>query len=156
MGHGDGPASLLTHCCMLGKNAASLTFTVVFKSDHGQVSRQRDCTMCRECIREPGWSEKVSLSRIADHFIFNIESVGMLPPKVKRSPSCSRIFHLVKHRYFPVHELGVVANSIDIDKDFERVLLRRWFDMNRRVGVAIIPSGVKKMARAFRFTASFS
>lgn len=37
--------------------------------------------MCRECIREPGWSEKVSLSRIADHFIFGIESVGMLPPK---------------------------------------------------------------------------
>eukprot|EP00904_Undaria_pinnatifida_P009873 jgi/Undpi1/6015/HiC_scaffold_2.g01289.m1 len=45
------------------------------------VARPRDCTMCRECIREPGWSDKVSLTRIADHFIFGIESVGMLPPK---------------------------------------------------------------------------
>lgn len=40
--------------------------------------------MCRECIREPGWGDRVSLSRIADHFIFGIESVGMLPPKVRR------------------------------------------------------------------------
>ncbi|CAM9658549.1 unnamed protein product [Ectocarpus sp. 6 AP-2014] len=46
-----------------------------------KVARPRDCTMCRECIREPGWSDKVSLSRVADHFIFGIESVGMLPPK---------------------------------------------------------------------------
>lgn len=51
-----------------------------------QVARPRDCTMCRECIREPGWNEKVSLSRIADHFIFGIESVGMLPPKVRCPP----------------------------------------------------------------------
>lgn len=46
-----------------------------------KVARPRDCTMCRECIREPGWSDKVSLSRTADHFIFDIESVGMLSPK---------------------------------------------------------------------------
>eukprot|EP00903_Cladosiphon_okamuranus_P005518 g5496.t1 len=46
-----------------------------------KVARPRDCTMCRECIREPGWSDKVALSRIADHFIFGIESVGMLSPK---------------------------------------------------------------------------
>lgn len=58
-----------------------------------KVARPRDCTMCRECIREPGWSDKVSLSRVADHFIFGIESVGMLPPKViclcERTP-CAR------------------------------------------------------------------
>ncbi|CAM9179157.1 unnamed protein product [Choristocarpus tenellus] len=47
-----------------------------------KVARPRDCTMCRECIREVGWGEKVSLERVADHFIFSIESVGALPPKV--------------------------------------------------------------------------
>lgn len=33
------------------------------------VARPRDCTMCRECIRDPEWSERVKLGRINDHFI---------------------------------------------------------------------------------------
>ena len=61
------------------------TFFFFFLIGLIKVARPRDCTMCRECIREPGWSEKVSLTRIADHFIFGIESVGMLPPKVGSS-----------------------------------------------------------------------
>lgn len=31
--------------------------------------RPRDCTMCRECIRQPDWQERVKLSRKFDHFI---------------------------------------------------------------------------------------
>ncbi|KAJ0791968.1 putative DNA-directed RNA polymerase, RpoA/D/Rpb3-type, RNA polymerase, RBP11-like subunit [Helianthus annuus] len=46
------------------------------------VARPRACTLCRECIREPGWEEKVALRRVKDHFIFTIESTGALPPEV--------------------------------------------------------------------------
>lgn len=70
------------------------------------VARPRDCTMCRECIREGDWSDKIKLEvrqqdrgakgggpltrvvgsavsccqRVADHFIFSIESVGSMAP----------------------------------------------------------------------------
>ncbi|CEG45010.1 dna-directed rna polymerase i and iii subunit [Plasmopara halstedii] len=45
------------------------------------VKDQRACTMCRNCIREPGWDKKIRLGRQADHFIFSIESVGMIKPE---------------------------------------------------------------------------
>lgn len=45
------------------------------------VSRPRDCTMCRECIRLEGWNERVQLRRKADHFLFSVESTGCLPPE---------------------------------------------------------------------------
>jgi hypothetical protein len=44
------------------------------------VARPRDCTMCRECIRREGWNNKVHLRRVADHFIFTVESSGCMPP----------------------------------------------------------------------------
>ena len=47
-----------------------------------RVARPRNCTMCRECVRHPGWEEKVGLSRVKDHFIFSVESTGALPPEV--------------------------------------------------------------------------
>lgn len=43
------------------------------------VSRPRDCTLCRECIRLPEWDERVELLRKRNHFIFHVESVGGLP-----------------------------------------------------------------------------
>ncbi|TMW69493.1 hypothetical protein Poli38472_001649 [Pythium oligandrum] len=45
------------------------------------VKDARACTMCRECIREPGWEEKIQLGRKNDHFIFSVESVGMIKPE---------------------------------------------------------------------------
>lgn len=45
------------------------------------VARPRACTMCRECIREPAWDARVKLQRVRDHFIFAVESVGVLTPK---------------------------------------------------------------------------
>lgn len=45
------------------------------------AARPRDCTMCRECIRKEGWSDRVQLRRKADHFIFSVESVGQLRPE---------------------------------------------------------------------------
>ncbi|GBG91118.1 hypothetical protein CBR_g51921 [Chara braunii] len=46
------------------------------------VARPRDCTLCRECIREDGWGERIQLHRVKHHFIFSIESTGALPPNV--------------------------------------------------------------------------
>jgi DNA-directed RNA polymerase I and III subunit RPAC1 len=46
------------------------------------VARPRDCSMCRECIRQEGWSERVRLRRKADHFLFSVESVGNMAPEV--------------------------------------------------------------------------
>ena len=46
------------------------------------AKRPRDCTMCRECIRREGWTEdRVQLRRVADHFIFTVETVGSLRPE---------------------------------------------------------------------------
>lgn len=44
------------------------------------VARPRDCTTCRECIRGD-WSKKVNLKRIKDHFIFSVETSGVLRPE---------------------------------------------------------------------------
>lgn len=49
---------------------------------HLRVARPFQCTMCRECIRQPADREKVKLMRIRDHFIFSIESTGALKPEV--------------------------------------------------------------------------
>jgi DNA-directed RNA polymerase I and III subunit RPAC1 len=47
-----------------------------------RVANPRNCTMCRECIREPENQQKIKLSRQKDHFIFSIESVGILAPEI--------------------------------------------------------------------------
>jgi len=46
-----------------------------------RVANPRNCTMCRECIREPGWEKLVKLRRKKDHYIFHIESTKILHPK---------------------------------------------------------------------------
>lgn len=40
------------------------------------VAKPRNCTLCRECIREPAWTDRVKLERVNDHFIYAVESVG--------------------------------------------------------------------------------
>lgn len=45
------------------------------------VKNARDCTMCRNCLRDPTWGNKIQLGRVSDHFIFNVESVGMIKPE---------------------------------------------------------------------------
>lgn len=46
------------------------------------AARPRDCTMCRECTRTKDWSEFVELRRVANHFIFSVESSGAMTPDV--------------------------------------------------------------------------
>jgi DNA-directed RNA polymerase I and III subunit RPAC1 len=38
--------------------------------------------MCRECIRSPALAAKVELGRVAEHYIFQVETTGAQPPEV--------------------------------------------------------------------------
>jgi len=40
------------------------------------VARPRDCTLCRECTRHPGWRQRIKLGREHEHYNFKINSVG--------------------------------------------------------------------------------
>lgn len=66
-----------------------------------KVARPRDCTMCRECIRLDDWSEKVQLKRKADHFLFSVESSGILPPEVIVREGIS----ILKDKATKIHQL---------------------------------------------------
>jgi DNA-directed RNA polymerases I and III subunit RPAC1 len=44
------------------------------------VENARYDTVSRECLRHPEFKDKVALKRVADHFIFQIESVGFYAP----------------------------------------------------------------------------
>ncbi|KAJ3187087.1 DNA-directed RNA polymerases I and III subunit RPAC1 [Gaertneriomyces sp. JEL0708] len=45
-----------------------------------KVINPRKDTVSREALRHPEFEDKVRLTRVRDHFIFGIESVGILPP----------------------------------------------------------------------------
>jgi len=49
------------------------------KEKRAKVARPRQCTMCRECIRETPWKDRIKLQRVKNHFIFSVESTGILP-----------------------------------------------------------------------------
>eukprot|EP01112_Ceratiomyxa_fruticulosa_P021919 TRINITY_DN787_c0_g1_i1.p1 TRINITY_DN787_c0_g1~~TRINITY_DN787_c0_g1_i1.p1 ORF type:complete len:378 (+),score=79.79 TRINITY_DN787_c0_g1_i1:79-1212(+) len=46
------------------------------------VRDPRACTMCRECIRDDYFNQRIELARVRDHFIFFIETTGAMKPKV--------------------------------------------------------------------------
>jgi len=56
-------------------------FDIEDSDDILRVVRPRNCTMCRECIRDPEWEKRVDLKRVKNYYIFSIESVGMYHPK---------------------------------------------------------------------------
>jgi DNA-directed RNA polymerase I and III subunit RPAC1 len=47
-----------------------------------QVSNPYACTMSRNFMRHPVLKESIRMTRIPNHFIFQVESVGMMPPAV--------------------------------------------------------------------------
>ncbi|KAJ3088606.1 DNA-directed RNA polymerases I and III subunit RPAC1 [Physocladia obscura] len=58
----------------------------VFKNSKGErearVLNARRDTVSREVLRHKEFDGKVRLTRVRDHFIFNIESTGILPPQI--------------------------------------------------------------------------
>lgn len=61
--------------------------------EQAKVVNPRLDTVSREVLRHPELAELVVLSRVRDHFIFNIESVGVVPASVLFSKA---IQHLIK------------------------------------------------------------
>jgi len=57
----------------------------VFTNKDGEkearVVNPRKDTVSRECLRHNEFKDKVKLTRVRDHFIFNVESVGAIPPQ---------------------------------------------------------------------------
>jgi len=57
----------------------------VFTNKNGEkearVVNPRKDTVSRECLRHAEFKDKVKLTRVRDHFIFNVESVGAIPPQ---------------------------------------------------------------------------
>ncbi|OMJ90132.1 hypothetical protein SteCoe_7522 [Stentor coeruleus] len=67
-----------------GENAKALKRKCqakVFDIEDGKaiVANMRDCTSCRECLRDENFG--VVLGKVKDHFIFSIESTGILKPR---------------------------------------------------------------------------
>ena len=46
------------------------------------VSNPYACTMSRNFMRNPTLKESIKMSRVPNHFIFSVESVGMMEPAV--------------------------------------------------------------------------
>ncbi|KAJ2495651.1 DNA-directed RNA polymerase core subunit rpc40, partial [Coemansia sp. RSA 2052] len=47
-----------------------------------KVINARKDTVSREVLRHKEFDDKVRLTRVRDHFIFNVESTGAIPPEV--------------------------------------------------------------------------
>ena len=77
---GDDAKKLVETCPMnvfdiedIGKKSKTVSKAV--------VRDPYNCTMCRECVRDPELEKKVKLQRVRDHYIFTIESAGQLTPE---------------------------------------------------------------------------
>jgi len=55
----------------------------VFDIEDGElyVKNARNCTSCRECIRDEKFESRVKLQKLKDHYEFTVESVGQIEPK---------------------------------------------------------------------------
>ena len=51
------------------------------KGNKAYVKNIRNCTTCRECIRNEKFIGKIELGKITDHYEFHIESVGIYSPE---------------------------------------------------------------------------
>ena len=54
---------------------------IVNKKGNAEIGNVRKCTSCRECIRQEKFKDIIELGKIADHYEFHIESVGMYKPE---------------------------------------------------------------------------
>ena len=54
---------------------------IINKKGNIEVGNIIECTSCRECIRQEKYKDLIELGKIADHYEFHIESVGMYKPE---------------------------------------------------------------------------
>lgn len=61
------------------------------------VANVRACTMCRECIRDDKFNKVVELGKKRNHYIFTVESIGVIPPEVCFSKALQVLKEKVGH-----------------------------------------------------------
>lgn len=98
------------------------------EDDNAFVARPRDCTMCRECIRDPDWNERVELMRKREHFIFHVESTGALPSSTLVTEAlsvlmtkCDGILDGLQHALKRRDATAPIATHDDNDDDNEEI-----------------------------------
>ena len=74
---------------------------VINKKGNVEVGNVRDCTSCRECIRQEKFKNLIELGKVADHYEFHIESVGMYKPE----SIFFRAIDVLKEKIKTCHEL---------------------------------------------------
>ncbi|KAJ3021654.1 UNVERIFIED_CONTAM: DNA-directed RNA polymerase core subunit rpc40 [Siphonaria sp. JEL0065] len=88
----------------------------IFKNSKGEkearVLNPRKDTVSREVLRHKEFDGKVRLTRIRDHFIFNIESTGILPPQVLFGEAVQVVINKCKRVKEALSEL---TGDMDID-----------------------------------------
>lgn len=57
----------------------------------------RACTMCRECIRSDDFDKKIELGKRRNHYIFTVESLGVVPPEILFSKALEVLKEKVQH-----------------------------------------------------------
>nr|GEU79244.1 DNA-directed RNA polymerases I and III subunit RPAC1 isoform X1 [Tanacetum cinerariifolium] len=108
------------------------------------VARPRACTLCRECIKEPVWEEKVALRRVKDHFIFTIESTGALPPEVLFTEAVHKE-HLYKSWIVNKTRFNLVAWLVKETKLLDHMASEDWSAASEKADV--VESGKSSMCR---------
>ncbi|KAJ3289479.1 DNA-directed RNA polymerases I and III subunit RPAC1 [Rhizoclosmatium sp. JEL0117] len=89
----------------------------VFKNKQGEkearIVNPRKDTVSREVLRHKEFENKVRLTRIRDHFIFNVESTGILPPHVLFGEAVQVLINKCKRVKEALSEL---TGDMDIDQ----------------------------------------
>lgn len=61
------------------------------------VKNLKACTMCRECIRDGKFDQKIDLGKQRNHYIFTVESVGVIPPDLLFAKAMEVLKDKVQH-----------------------------------------------------------
>jgi len=61
------------------------------------VKNARNCTMCRECIRDDKHNDLVDLGKKRNHYIFTVESIGVIPPEILFAKALEVLKEKVRH-----------------------------------------------------------
>ncbi|KAI8612509.1 DNA-directed RNA polymerase [Chytriomyces sp. MP71] len=90
----------------------------IFKNSNGEkearVINARKDTVSREVLRHKEFDGKVRLTRVRDHFIFNIESTGILPPEMLFTEAVQVLINKAKRVKEALTELTGDVMEVDV------------------------------------------
>ena len=77
------------------------------------ISDIRACTMCRECLRPDKFNEKIILGKKRNHYLFTIESIGVIPPEKLFANALEVLREKVKHYITYFNSLKQMKNKLN-------------------------------------------